>query len=287
VKEGVAMYAMGYLPALLAAIAVGWAVPLVGVALVLPLLQVVFVLNPWVAAGLMGLLGGLLVWYSIYRQAWWQAILWGVLWGLGVLTAIAGVFQWYALFIEGVVLVVLLVPGVVVPAWAGLLRWYAVGELALTLVLVGGQGAGLPGVTLVIALLLVALAALLGLGAYRPFETRRLRRRFATMATLAAAAFILWQPVLVPASQWLGDTAEEIVQAVAASPIGRLYRVVSLRAERKELGERVKTESLRQLQPDLTRAHKSRWERGISQIPNLPLAPGEWGDLGIPRKADP
>jgi hypothetical protein len=281
------MFWLGVLLAYLAAIVVGWGVPLLGVAIVLPLLQVLDAMNAWIAAIVMILLGGLLVWYSATRQAYWQALTWGLLWGLGALTAALGVFHWYALILESVLLIILLVPGLVVPAWSGLLRWFAVGELALTLLLLWGQGAGLLGPTLVFALLLLALAVLLGAGAFRPYEARRLRRRAATLATAAAVALLLWQPVIVPAASWLGQAAQATGRAVATSPLGRWYRVWVLRAERRELGEEAKTQALRQLQPTLTGAHKRRWERAIREVPQLPLAGGEWGDLGIPPQADP
>jgi len=274
------MYWIGYVLALLATIVVGWALPLIGVAIALPLLQVLYNLNPWVAVILMVMLGGLIVYYSLTHQAYWQAIAWAALWGLGAVAAVAGAFHWYALLVEVLVLVVLLVPGLVVPGWAGLLRWYAAGEIGLTLLLIWGEGQGLPGTVLVIALLLLALAALIGLGAYRPFEARRLRRMAATLATLAAIALLIWQPVLQPAAGWLGEV-------LVTSPIGRWYHVWALRAERTELGERAKTEALRQLQGPLTDAHRQRWERGIQQVPNLHLTEEEWRDLGVPREADP
>jgi hypothetical protein len=278
------MYWVGYLLALLAAVVVGWAVPLVGLAILVPLFQLIYTLQPLVATILMVAMGGLLAWYSVTRQAYWQAAVWGLLWGLGALTAALGVFHWYALFLECVLVIVLLIPGVVAPWWGRLLRWFATGEILLSLVLIWGQGQGLPGGTLVMALLLLLLAGLLGLGAYRPFEARRIRRRLATMATVAAAALLLWQSVVLPAAGWVGQAAGEIGQAVATSPIGRWYRVASLQAERRELAEEAKTEGLRQLQSSLTDAHKRRWEKAIGDIPNLPLDPGEWGELGVPRE---
>jgi hypothetical protein len=285
------MYWVGYILALLATVVAGWALPLVGVAILLPLLQVVYTLQPLVAVGLMIFLGGLLVWHSAIRQAWWQTVAWGLLWGLGALTAGIGVFHWYVLLIEGFVLVVLLIPGLVAPQWANTLRWYAAGELLLTLVLLWGQGQVIPGPTLVFALLLLAVAALVGSGAYRPFEARRFRRRLSTMATVAAVLLLLWQPVIVPAVHWAGQAAQAagqaVGQAVAVSPVGRWYHATALQWERRELGEAAKTEALRQVQRPLTEAHKARWEKGIRQIPSLPLSTGEWGDLGVPREADP
>jgi hypothetical protein len=238
---------------------------------VLPLLQLVFTLNSGVAAILMVLLGGLLVYYSIHRQAYLEAIIWGALWGMGAMAAIFGVFHWYALIVEGLVLVVLLTPWIVVPEWAGILRWFAIGELALTLLLLWGQGQGVPGVTLVTAVLLMALAGLIGAGAYRPFEIRENRRRLAKLVAFMAILLLLLQPVIRPFGELI------------ASPVVSLAQVVSLRVERWKIGEEVKTRALRELQRPLTEAHKARWEKAIQQIHSLPLTPREWEDLGIPH----
>jgi hypothetical protein len=253
-------------------------------------LQVLFVIQPFVAAGGMIAVGVPLVWYSLQMQIRWQAAVWGVLWWLGAVAAAFVVFHWYALIIESVVLVLLMIPGVMVGAWAGIIRWFAAGELGLTLLLLWGQVQGLPVMTLVAALLLLAVAALIGAGAYRPFEVRRLRRRTATLATLAAAALILWQPVgqllwqsASAVGQWLTGAASSVGQAVSTSALGSWYRIAALRWERRELGEKAKTESLRQLQHQLTDTHRQRLEQEIRQIPNRPLTPQEWEELGIPR----
>jgi hypothetical protein len=281
------MFWLGYLLALLAAIVVGWALPLVGAGLLLPLLQIVYTLNPWVATGVMAILGGLLVYYSISRQAWWQAAFWATIWGMGAVAAIAGVFHWYALLLEVVVLVILLVPGVVAPGWLQILRWFAAGELGLTLLFLWGQGQAVPGIVLVTAVLLLALSALVGSGAYRPYESRRMRRRLATMAAAAAVVLVLWQPILIPAAGWMGHAIQAVGQTLSASPLARWYRVTALRWERREIGETAKTAALQGLQGSLTEAHRRRWEKAVGQIPELPLSAGEWGDLGIPRDADP
>jgi len=285
---------MGFLAqalAYLTAIAVGWIIPLLGVAILLPLIQLVFLLQPFVAAGIQLVLGGLLVWYSLNREAIWQAIVWGVLWGLGVLTALLGVFHWYTLVIEAVLLVVLAIPGVMVSGWLNIIRWFAVGEITFTLILLYQREAGVSVVAVVTAILLVVLAALIGSGALRPFEVRRLRRRVATFAILAAVALLIWQPVILPVAGFgrdaLKSAASAVASVVSTSPIGRWYNVWALRSERRELAERAKTEALRQLEDQLRLSHRQRWEKAVEEIPNLPLAPGEWGNLGVPREADP
>jgi hypothetical protein len=209
------------------------------------------------------------------------------LWWLGALTAALGVFHWYSLFIAGILVVFLLIPGVVDSRWINLLRWYAVGEIGFTLLFLWGQEYNLPGTSLVTALLLLVIATLVGAGAYRPFEARRFRRRAASFVTIAVVLLLLWNPVLHPAVKWIENAAVQVGQTISDSPIGRWYHIITLRWERLEIGERAKTESLRQLQPNLIGAHKARLEKATQQIYNLPLAPQEWEDLGIPRQADP
>jgi hypothetical protein len=281
------MYWIGYLLARLAAIAVGWLVPLVVVALVLPLLQIVYIWKPIVAVVVMLIMGGLLVYYSIQRQTYWQAIVWAALWGLGVLTSFMGWLHWYVLLVEGILVVVLTLPGLVVTPWANFFRWFAAFEIGLTLLLFLGQGSGMSGSVMIISLLLIVLAALIGAGSFRPFETRRLRRNLARLAMLVPVLLVLWHPVIQPAIRWVGNAAVSVGQAVSSSPVVRWYRVWSLQTERREIGEFSKTEALRQLQTTLIEAHKARWEQGISQISSLPLSTDEWGDIGIPPEADP
>jgi hypothetical protein len=281
------MYWIGYILAFLAAIVVWWGLPLIVVAISLPLLQILYILQPLVAAILMILLGALLVYYSLYRRVWWYVFLWGLLWWLGALAAVLGVFHWYSLFIAGILAVFLLIPGAVYHRWVNLLRWYAVAEISFTFLFLWGQEYNLPGTSLVTVVLLIITAVLVGNGAYRPFETRRLRRRIAAIATIAAFLLLLWNPVLHPAVKWIGNAAVQVGQTISDSPIGRWYHIITLRWERMEIGERAKTESLRQLQPNLIEAHKARLEKATQQIYNLPLAPEEWEDLGIPRQADP
>jgi hypothetical protein len=271
----------------LAAVVVWWLVPVVGAGVLMPIFQLLAALNPWAAAVVMVLLGFLVAWYLYTHGAHVQAIAWAALWGMGAMAAVLGWLNWYALFIEGILVVILAVPGLVVPGWANLLRWYAAGEIGLTLLLLWGQGIGLPGPTLVFALLLLVLAALLGAGAYRPFEARRIRRRLATMSAAAAVVLVLWQPILIPAAGWMGHAIQAVGQTLSASPLARWYRVTALRWERREIGETAKTAALQGLQGSLTEAHRRRWEKAVGQIPELPLSAGEWGDLGIPRDADP
>jgi hypothetical protein len=281
------MFWVGYLLAFLATTVVGWAVPIVGVALLLPFFQLICILNPWVAMVLMILLVSLLVGHLLYRQAYWQAIFWGALLLMGALTAGMGVFHWYGLFVETVLVILLLAPGIVAPWLVNILRWFAIGELVLTLVFFWGQTQVVPGTTLIIALLLLILSLLVGIGAYRPFEARRIRRRLVGWAVTAAILMLIWQPFLRQVVQWVGDTAQIVTRAtlevISNSPVGRWYHIIDLRVERQELGEASKTEALRQLRPQLDESHRQRWEKDINQIPTVPLVGNEWGNLGVPR----
>jgi hypothetical protein len=271
------LYWIGYIIAFLAAFVVGWLVPLIVVAITLPLFQIIYIIKPLISTILMILIGVMMVYYSysINRESWWQAILWGFLWGLGVLAAALGVFHWYSLFIAGLLFVFLLIPGLVDHRWINLLRWYAVGEIGFTLLFLWGQEYNLPGTSLVTVLFLLVIASVVGVGSYRPFEVRRISRRIAAMATILAVLLLLSNPVLYLAVK------------VSDSPIGRWYHIITLRYERMEIGERAKTESLRQLQKEIEKAHKARLEKAAQQIYNLPLSPQEWEDLGIPRQVDP
>ena len=277
------MRLVGYAIAYLAAIVIGWAVPLLGVALLLLPLQFVFLLQPFLAAGVQVVLAGLLMWYSLNRSAIWQAIAWGLLWGIGAFTAVLGKFHWYVLIIEAVLLVVLAIPGVVDRRWLNALRWFAIGEITFALILLYQREVGVSVVAVVTAVLLGMFATFIGTGTFRPFEARRFRRQVATFAILAAVALLFWQPVILPVTGVVSTALRSTAEGISTSPVWRWYTVVSLQAERREIGERTKTEALRQSQDQLTDAHRQRWEKAVEEIPNFPLAPNEWEELGVPR----
>jgi len=282
---------LGLLLSYLATIVVSWVVPLLVVALSLPLLQFVFLLQPFVAAVVMVGLAGLFVWCSLRREATWQAVTWSLLWGVGAITAILGIFLWYSLIIECVLLMVLVIPGVVTRRWLSALRWLAIIEICLTLLFLWCQHYDIPMGMVVVAILLFIFASLVGLGALRPFEVRRLRRRVATIAFIGAVGLLLWHPVVIPTtgvvSTFFKTGAERISKNVSTSPVISWYTVWSLRSERRVLTEQAKTQALIQLKDTLVDYHKERLKKGISQIPSLPLAPREWEELSIPREVDP
>ncbi len=168
------------------------------------------------------------------------------------------------------------------------LRVLLVIQLVLSLALVAREMSWVAGGWAAFAVIvLLALAFALGSGSYRPREMRRVQRLASRWAILAAAALLLWQPVITPTVQWLIATGHEVQQTVASSPLGSWYSAIAARAERAAIGEAAKTAALRDLRGDLQRSYQERWRKGIHQIPSLPLSPGEWGDLAIPRESDP
>ena len=275
---------LGYLLAYVATVVVSWALPLIGIGLIIFILQVLAFFQPIIAVVLMVLLGIFTVLYSLRRDALWQGVLWSILWGIGIFSVFLGWFQYYALLLETIVFFILFIPGVITQEWATILRWFVIGELILTAFLIWGK---VNGVMLLFVMILVVLSILLGAGSFRPYEVRRIRRRLASLAIISAIFILLWQPIISPSINSNSGLIFFARNFISSSPVGRFYNLVSLYLERKEIGERAKTEALHQLEDQLTSSHCQRWERGIQQIPTLPLSREEWEDLGIPQESDP
>ena len=277
------MRTFGYVLGFLASLTVGWLVPVFGVAVLLPLLQVIYTLQPLVAVIVMLLLAAILVWWEFSHQAIWQGITWLVLWLVGAISAALGVFHWYALIVESTLVVLLLVPGLVAPVWANLLRWFAIGEIVLTLMLLGGSWVQLPGTILVLSLLFFLASWLVGYGAYRPYEARKIRRLASRRLAIAGVLLLLWQPLVLPAWKSVPELLSGIVSAVYGSPPGMWYRMKVIQMERRLIAEEAKTGALKSLSTSLTDAHKLRYEKGIERISDIPLTTNEWKDLKVER----
>jgi hypothetical protein len=119
---------------------------------------------------------------------------------------------------------------------------------------------------------------LLGPGAYRPFEARRMRRRLAGLAA--------WRRCFSPLAAGFCRLASGGQPRPARRCPPPRWEVVPRRPPSGG-ADGARREGQDGGPPPapgpLTEAHKARWERNIQQIPNLPLTGGEWGDLGIPR----
>jgi len=217
-----------YSRAYLAFAMMGWLIPLLEPAIALPLLLLIFALHPIVAALVMIAIGSLQVWYGVSREIYWHAIAWGATWFLGAIAAVAGVFQWYALLVGGILGISLVVPGVVVPAWHDVLWPIVAVDLLLSLYHIWGPALGISPAVAATAATLMLIAVLVGVGAYQPFEIRRFRRSLAIFLAFAGAALLLWRPVVVPAAQlvtsMVRSTAQLAIQVVSDSPLGKWYR---------------------------------------------------------------
>jgi hypothetical protein len=221
VREAI-FYWVGYPLCFLATVVEGWLMPFFGLAIVLPFLLVIFALQPIAAAMVMIVIGGLVVWYLLDRESYWKAIVWGVVWLLGALAAVAGVLQWYALLLSGMLAVLLFIPGVVVSAWQDVLRLILAGDILLCLSYIWGSTLGISPAVAVTAGMLVLVAIFISIGTYRPFEVRRLQRSLAIFLAFAAVVLFLWRPVMVPVAI-VAVTAGMLV-LVAISIGARAYR---------------------------------------------------------------
>jgi hypothetical protein len=191
-------YWIGYSLAYLATSVLYWLTPLLVLAIVLPLVLLIFALQPIAAAMVMIVIGGLVVWYLLDRESYWEAIVWGAVWLLGALAAVAGVLQWCALLLSGMLALLTFIPGVFAPWWLDVFRPILAGDILLCLSYIWGPTLGISPAVAVTAYMLVLVAIFISIGTYRPFEVRRLQRSLAIFFAFAAVVLFLWRPVMVP-----------------------------------------------------------------------------------------
>lgn len=262
---------------LLSEIAVPWMVVIIGTAIAVPIVSLLFILHPWVAGGALLIVGGVMVYHSLKRQVLWTAWFWGVLILPGAVAAFVSPlpFVFWAILIEGLALIISGVPGIAL-GWVPIVRVWAIGSILILFFLL----LEIPVRLAVISGLLLILSCFIGAGAYRPHEIRKRRRQGSSFLTLLAIILLL-QPV-IPAG-WLKNQYHTISQWVYESPLGKEYRSLSARLERKEIGEVSKTEALRNNRALLIGTHKARWESMIRQLPSTPPTQEEWMELGVPQ----
>ncbi len=275
----------------LAAFAAAWGLAVVLLTTAVLVGSLVGVISTPIAAVILSVVTIFLATRAALRHQWVGVVFWLLTLGSG---AAAAGFGAGSLAIWGLVMGIL-TAGVLfaIPAAFSLsirsaLRMLLVIQLVLSLALVAREmGWVIGGWAAFTALILLGLSAVTATGSYRPYEIRRAQRLLSRWAMVAALALLLWQPVIIPTVHWLNATGQWFTEKVVSSPLGSWYSVIASRAERMKIGEAAKTAALRDLQKLLADAHRQRWEKGIQQIPSLPLTTEEWGNLGIPREADP
>jgi len=273
----------GAIVGLLADMITYWAIPIVGTALFSVLASIVIAINPFVGALVILIVAALLVIYCLREEAVWQAILWGsllvpysivaltsppwaIIWGLGIsLTAIG----------------VLAIPGVVLPHSRVLLTTALTAAIGLHTVLaftVWSQG--IVFLTVIGLLALMAGIAMFSRGA-RPWELRHIQRQVGRLTVLGGLVFIV-VGIIAPrlSLPTLAISASQPVVSVWETIVNHTEKW-AFSSQRSLIGERAKTHSLKELEPELRQAYRERWEKNIQKIPDAPLTPEEWRELGV------
>jgi hypothetical protein len=268
---------------LLAERVIHWAVPIVGAALFSSLAAVIIAANPFVGAAVTLTTALLLVIYRLREQAVWQATLWGVLLvPYGALSVMAP--YWAELWGLGVSLLalgVLFIPGVVLPHARGIITTALLAVVGLHTVLAMAVWSHGIIFFVIIGLLAVAAGRALFLQGARPYEIRRVQRSAGRLAIFLGLVLIV-----------VGLIAPRLsiptISISAPKPIASAWETVANHTEswatasrRTLIGERAKTRSLEELEADLQRAHRERWQGEIQQIPVAPFNPKEWRELAI------
>lgn len=267
---------------LLADFIIGWLIPLVVGATLMPVLSILIAANPVLGGVVTSGILILLAYHHIHHRMWWQLIVIGGIF-LPLITLVIFTPQWailWTFFVQSIALVLLLIiPGAIIPAARRIIiSWLVIGAvitLVLSVVIITG-GRVFPTILGLIAL---GCGTVLLSRAARPWEIRRTQRRAGNLLTALGIALVFlgllynWRPkIVVPEPpQVFKDT----------------WVVISAPIHRRAVTEEQKTKALEGLSSELISSHRQRWETGIKQIPTLPLSGEEWNELGVPREVDP
>jgi hypothetical protein len=269
---------------LLADLIVYWAVPIIGAALFSAVSAIIIAVNPLVGAAVVIIIAAILVAYCLREGAVWQAVMWGsLLLPYGVMAIISP--YWAVLWGLGISLLalgVLTIPGAVLPHGRGILTAALIAVIVLHTVLSFTVWSGGVIFLVVIGLLAVAAGSFLFSRGARPWEIRRVQRSTGRM-TATVGLILIIVGLLAP------RFSMPKLNISLPRPLVSAWEVIANHAEaafesskRSLLGERAKTEALESLKEDLRHQHRERWDKNIRNIPNAPLSPREWQELGVP-----
>lgn len=266
---------------LVADVVVGWLVPLVGIAILMPVMGIIIAANQTVGSVITAVLTAVIAYHHIRNRMWWQlGVIGGILVPLIILAifAPAGAILW-TFFIQSIALGLLfLVPGAIIPSARRVITAWLIGGIILTTVLTGVVRTG--GEVLFAFLGLIALggAAIFFSRAARPWEIRRAQRRVGRLLAALGIALIFvgllynWRPTIA---------VPEPPQAFKDA-----WVVISAPLHRRAVAEEQKTKALSELADDLRKAHWDRFFWSIRKIPSFPLTEEEWEELGIPKQVE-
>jgi len=268
---------------LLANVIVYWALPIVGSALFSSLAAVIIAINPLLGGVVILAVVLLFVAYCLAAETVWQTLLWGALlvpYGLLAIIAPHWAVIW-GLAISVLAFGVIAIPGAVLPHARPLITTAILAAVGLHAVLAFTVWShGVVFLTF-LGLLAVAVGSWLFSQAARPWEIRQARRTAGRLAFTFGLMLIvvgLFAPRLsipeihISVPRPLSSAWETISNHAEASAIS---------SKRVLIGERAKTRALEELESDLQRTHKNRWEQGIQQVPKAPFTTEEWRELGV------
>lgn len=264
---------------LVADVVVGWLVPLVGIAILMPVMGIIIAANPTVGGVITAVLTAVISFYHIRNRMWWQlGVIGGILVPLIIMTifAPAGAILW-TFFVQSIALGLLfIVPGAVLPSARRIISTWLIVGVIITTVLTGVVRTGGEVLLALLGLIAIGGAAMFLSRAARPWEIRRTQRRVGRLLAALGIALVMvgliynWRPTIA---------VTEPPQAFKDA-----WVIISAPLHRRAMAEEQKTIALDELKEELLDAHWERFRSAFEEMKLLPLTEEEWEELGIPRQ---
>lgn len=264
---------------LVADVMVGWLVPLVGIAILMPVMGIIIAANQTVGSVITAVLTAVIAYHHIRNRMWWQlGVIGGILVPLIIMTIFApSTAILWTFFIQSIALGLLfLVPGAIIPSARRVITAWLIGGIILTTVLTGVVRTGGEIVLALLGLIALGGAAVFFSRAARPWEVRRTQRRVGRLLAALGIALIFvgllynWRPTINITPQAFKDA----------------WGVIFAPIHRRAMAEEQKTIALDELKEELLDAHWERFRSAFEEMKLLPLTEEEWEELGIPRQVE-
>lgn len=271
----------------LAYVIIGWAIPLISVAIAAPVFSIIITINPIIGGTIVFIVIALIGLRCIFEGMWWQLFLWLLLLlPLALLSFASPVWALYwSLFIESLTLGILFVfPGIVWSSFRELVKvWLFIG-IILTSTLIGVLFTNGIVYLVLLGFIILGGAMMLFSKAARPWEIRRAQRRVGKILSTLGIVILL-SGIFLPIIKKIHFSEIDIPK-----PIKNIGNTITLQTEkwviqtqRSLVGEQIKTNTLQELTPEIQQNHRKRWKNLINRIPEAPPSSQEWEELGVPQ----